>query len=63
MSGIKKRIHGRAADATLILRPARIDVLVPQQDPAGHALDVLEALLAEDLGELQAIGRRCGSGR
>ena len=35
-----------------ILRPARIDVLVPQQNPAGHALHVLEALLAQGLREL-----------
>src|SRR5438045_9335907 len=35
-----------------ILRSARIAILVPQQNPARHALDVLEALLAEDLREL-----------
>src|SRR5437868_10132588 len=40
--------------ATLILRPTRINVLIPKQNPARHALDVLEALLAEHLSELQA---------
>src|SRR5438876_9368842 len=40
----------------LILRPTWIHILIPQQNPARHALDVLEALLAEDLGELHRTG-------
>src|SRR3954467_10487605 len=39
---------------SLVLRPTRVHVLVPQQDPARHALHVLEALLPEDLRELHA---------
>src|SRR3954471_14686198 len=39
-----------------IRRPARVDFLVPQQNPPRHALHVLEALLAEDLGELHRAG-------
>src|SRR5579864_2799474 len=39
--------------ANSILRPARIDVLVPQQDSSRHAPDVLETRLAQRLGELQ----------
>src|SRR5258706_16274096 len=38
--------------AQLILWTTGIDVLVPKQDAARHGLDVLEPLLAEDLGEL-----------
>src|SRR5690348_1344266 len=40
------------AGSRSVLRPARIDVLVPEQDPPGHALDVFEARLAQGLGEL-----------
>src|SRR5438045_3561154 len=39
-----------------ILRSARIDILIPQQNPTRHALDVLEALLAQNLGELHRAG-------
>src|SRR5271154_3531243 len=38
--------------ACSILRAARIDVLVPQRNPAGHALGVLETVLTENLHEL-----------
>ena len=37
-----------------IHRPAGVDVLVPEQDAAGHALYIGEAVLFEDGGELQA---------
>ena len=36
----------------LILRAAGVDVFVPEQNAAGHAFHVFEAVLAEDLGEL-----------
>src|SRR5215218_7308682 len=55
-TGPKPRAAGSARPApdpcALILRSAGVDVLVPEGDPAGHALHVLEARLAERLGEL-----------
>src|SRR5215218_3288831 len=55
-TGPKPRAAGSARPApdpcALILRAAGVDVLVPEGDPAGHALHVLEARLAERLREL-----------
>src|SRR5206468_2223309 len=36
----------------LILWLVRIQILVPQQNPAGHALHILDARILQDLGEL-----------
>ena len=40
------------SDFRLILGAAGVDVFVPEEDAAGHAFDVFESVLAEDLGEL-----------
>src|SRR5258708_5910113 len=51
---IPGRGNRRGLRATgLVLRTTWVDVLVPEQDAAGHGLHVLEALLAEELGELE----------
>src|SRR5688500_12269839 len=39
-----------------VLRPARVDVFVPEEDSSCHAADVFEAALAQGLGEAEGAG-------
>src|SRR5688572_26266050 len=43
---------GKRARAS-VLRPAGVDVLVPEQDPAGHRLGFGKTVLAEEFGDLE----------
>src|SRR6267143_1465509 len=42
----------RRVQTQLILRPTGIDVLIPQQDTAGHALNVAKTILPQKSGKL-----------